>query len=197
MTIYKEKQIKLETDYDWREGWVSTSAYVKGKIIAEYVADEGPRIYIDEKWDEEKFHDDEDKDDFIGVKTKKGTVSLSDWMREHEETSSVERQYCNDVAAAYADWVLDGKKNLYWKSYRDFANAGWYWIDDDEPGGSVDTEDPDIILDLENADEKKDAKEYLVRWYSEEVHKRRNPAEFHEQNLISLPDDEEFLLHTF
>ena len=182
--IYEEEKIALETSYDWREGWISTAATVRDKMIAEYVANEGPRIYVDDRWDEGKTHDDEDADDFIGVRTGTGVVSLCDWMGEHEETSSVSQEYCNDVGTAYADFILRGKKTLSWKSDRGFANAGWYWTDDDPPDNSVDTDDSDTVWDLKNKAEYQEAKEQLAEQYAAKYHKMMYPAEFHEQRLL-------------
>jgi hypothetical protein len=194
--IYKEAKISRETSYDWREGWISTEARAGGKTIAEYVANEGTRIYVDGKWDEGSSHDDENTDDFVGVKTATGIVPLSDWMRDHEETDTVEDNFCADIAAAYADFVLDGKKTLSWKSDRGFANSGWYWTDEDEDeDGNGPQEDPDQVWDLET--EYQAAKQELATWYQKRIYKKRNPAAHHEYNNISLPDDKDFIRLTF
>jgi hypothetical protein len=178
---YREKEIKLNTDYNWREGWISTSAEVGGKLIAEYVANEGVRLEQDGE-----------------VATASGIVPLADWMREHEDTDSVEDAYCNDVAEAYAEFVLDGKKVLNWKSDRGFANSGWYWTDDDDDFGEVvNLDDPDQTWNLEDFDERREAKAQLGRWYAEKEHKKRNPSAFHEDEMISLPDDSDFIKYTF
>jgi hypothetical protein len=196
MKIYKEAEVTLSTSFDWREGWVSTAANVGSDTIAEYVANEGVRIYLNNGWDEHSLHNDEDADDFIGVKTPDGIISLADWMSGNDETSSVEHEFCEEIAKAYADYVLEGVSSLKWKSDRGFANAGWYWTDDGEDiEEAVDTDDPDEVWDLET--NREIAKGELVRWYSEVIYKRRNPAAFVEQSFIRLPDDTEFIMYTF
>lgn len=181
MKIYDEKEIKVVADFDLRDMYTMSYAMVGEEVIAN-CADDGRVticVYTDGDWHR---YDDPDADNFIGVRTDDDIVALYDWMEEHDNTKSVELDFCYAAGKAYAERAIEGKEKLHWKSYRGFANQGVYWFDDDE-----DIE-PEYTYDI--ATDKKSVINVLGENYAINLRNIRGIIEkYPEINAITIPDD--------